>query len=270
MTQACPHPASPILPSPRGSSLVGVGVGTGGDAHVLDTGVLPARWPSAGPGIESSGSESGGDTAASDPARSFPSRLRCRVPAPCGDPRACPPWAAQARPLKRRAVWLDFRRPFPVAAGEEKRGGSETGVSAGRPLRTRRGAVSPGPLRRTRGWMGCEPHSPVPSSRGGSGESPRWKTRLSASCSASARRPRSWSPTSPPGSVHPGPAAPGLPSSAAGAAFSRGPTPLPRVPAFSRGPPPTGSRPFLGARPSRSGPPSPHPATPTSGEEPAG
>ena len=215
-----------------------------------------SRRRSAGPGIGS-----GGDTAASGPARSFPSRLRGPVPAPRGDPRASrggghglstaghpgPAPEAQSR-------WLDFRSPFPVdAAAGKKRVGSETGVSAGPGSSGPGKGPSPrGPsAERGAGWAASLAVRFPTFSWGVGGESPRWKARLFPSWPASAPRTRSGSPRSPPCSMDPGPAAPGLPSSGA-------PLLCRRCGLFS------------GSPPLRSGPPSPHPATPTARLEPIG
>lgn len=218
-----------------------------------------SRRRSAGPGIGS-----GGDTAASGPARSFPSRLRGPVPAPRGDPRASrggghglstaghpgPAPEAQSR-------WLDFRSPFPVdAAAGKKRVGSETGVSAGP------GSSGPG--------KGPSPRGP--SAERGAGWAASlavrfptfswgWAGRAHAGklvCSLPGRLPRRapgrglpgplpapWIPALPPRGSPPL----GLPSSAAGAAFSPGrPLSARAHPLLTRPRPPHGLNPLVDHR----------------------
>ena len=117
-----------------------------------------AQVPGSGPaGTRRPGAQHGASRAASGAQFLLP----VVTPGPLGAADTdCPPRAAQARPLKRRAAWLDFRSPFPVdaAAGKEKRVDSETGVSAGPgPSGPGEGPSPRGPLRHTRGWMGREP-----------------------------------------------------------------------------------------------------------------
>ena len=205
-----------------------------------------AQVPGSGPaGTRRPGAQHGASRAASGAQFLLP----VVTPGPLGAADTdCPPRAAQARPLKRRAAWLDFRSPFPVdaAAGKEKRVDSETGVSAGPgPSGPGEGPSPRGPsATRGAGWAASLAVRFLTFSRGWAGRAHAGKLVCPLPGRLPRRVPRSGSPRSPPCSMDPGPAAPSIPSS--GAPLLWGSPPLPPVRPFLRGRPlPARAHPLL-------------------------
>lgn len=250
-------PLPACLGALRGSSSVGGsrGPGTGGDAYVLDTGVLPGagqQVPGSGP-VETR--RPAAQHGASRAASGAPSLLPVVTPGPLGAADTdCPPRATQARPLKRRAGGSISEAPslwtWPLERSAwALRRGSLPGPAHQDQERSRLPGAPP-PNAGLGGPRASQSGSP-PSPGGGRGEPTleRSSVPFLAGFRASAPRAPVGVPQVPSLLHGSRPCRPGLPSSAAGAAFSRGrPLSARAHPLLTRPRPPHGLNPLVDHR----------------------